>query len=81
MTNFDTWFDTFIEEKGINLGAFFTVEGPSGTNYMEVGNVVDAIRQAPAREQQGIKAKLVELDFHGASPFGYFKHLAQAIAQ
>jgi hypothetical protein len=73
MNNFNSWFDTFIEEKGVNLGAMFRVEDG---NLMEIGMVVDAIKKAPASEQAGIKSKLVELDSKGATTFHYLKSLA-----
>jgi hypothetical protein len=73
MNNFNSWFDIFIEEKGVNLGAMFRVEDG---NLMEIGMVVDAIKKAPASEQAGIKSKLVELDSKGATTFHYLKSLA-----
>ena len=77
---FTEWFDTFIEEKGIDLEEAFTVEGESGTNFMTVGMVVEAIKSAPIAEQQAIKSMIVRLDFANQPIVPYFKHLAQAIA-
>jgi len=76
----DEWLDTFIKEKGIDLEEAFTVEGESGTNFMTVGMVVEAIKSAPITEQYAIKAMIVRMDLHNASIVPYFKHLARAIA-
>jgi hypothetical protein len=77
---FANWLDTLIEEKGIDLEQGFTVEGPSGPNYMMYENVVDAIKGASANEQAGIKNMLVRIDFANGDIRHYFRHLAQAIA-
>lgn len=78
--NFNTWLDTFIEEKGIDVEQGFTVEGPSGENHMTYENVIDAIKQAPKQEQAAIKTMIVKIDFVNGDVKDYFRHLAQAIA-
>jgi len=78
--NFTTWLDTFNSEKGIDLEQRFDVEGPSGTNSMEYAHVVDAIKQAPAHEQAGIKNTIVKIDFANGDVRHFYRHLAQAIA-
>lgn len=75
------WLDTFLEEKGIDSEMVLKVEGPSGTNWMPVGVLVDAIKSAPAHEQAGIKAMLVKIDFRNAPVKPYLEHLAKAIAR
>ena len=77
---FTKWLDTFIQEKGIDLEESFTVEGPSGTNHMQLVHVVAAIQGAPAHEQAGIKSMIAKIDFRNGDVRHYFKHLAQAIA-
>ncbi len=79
-STFTTWFDTFIEEKGIDLEQTFSVEGPSGENIMPVGTVIEAIKMAPADEQGFIKHTLVRIDFHNGDPVHFFQHLAHALA-
>jgi hypothetical protein len=78
---FTRWLDTLISEKGFDPEHTFTVEGPSGPNWIPLGCVVEAIRQAPKSEQAAIKANLVRLDFRNADLLRYFEHLAKAIAQ
>ena len=77
---FTSWLNTFIQEKGIDLERGLEVEGPSGTNFMTVGIVVDAIKNTSSNEQAGIKNMIVKIDFVNGDVVDYFKHLAQAIA-
>jgi len=77
---FNKWLDTFISEKGIDLEQSFEVEGPSGTNHMQIVHVLAAIQCAPKHEQAGIKDMLVKIDFRNGDVCRYLKHLAQAIA-
>lgn len=80
MSRFDNWLNTFIEEKGIDLEETFEVEGPSGTNFMSLEIVVEAIKSAPSQEQKKIKDMMVMIDFKNAKIEPYLKHLAQEIA-
>lgn len=75
-----TYLETLISEKGRDLEELLEVEGPSGLNIMPLAVVVDAIAQAPASEQAAIKTMIVKIDFVNGDVFGYFRHLAQAIA-
>lgn len=81
MASFNKWLDTFIDEKGIDRDTPIEVEGPSGTNYMTVQNVLDMMKIAPANEQSAIKTNIIRLDFRNANVLDYIKHLAKAIAQ
>ena len=79
--SFNTWLDTFIKEKEINLNECFEVEGPVyGTNYMQIQNVVDAMKETTLEEKKAIKNKIVMLDFQNQPIVSFFKHLAKAIA-
>lgn len=82
MTNskFNTWLDTFISEKGIDLEQVFTVDGPSGPNHMPYEVVINAMYGAPFAEQAAIKNTLVMIDFKNGDVRHYLRHLAQAIA-
>ena len=81
MSGFQSWLTTFIEEKGIDLEQYLAIEGPSGTNMMPVGVVVDAMNQTGDQEQAQIKNTLIVIDFKNGDPLHYIRHLAQAIAQ
>jgi hypothetical protein len=77
---FNKWLDTFLSEKGIDLETTLTAEGASGTNYIPLACLVDAIKAAPASEQRQIKHGIVRLDFYNAPVLPFFNHLAGAIA-
>lgn len=78
--NFKNWLNTFIDEKGIDRETIIEAEGASGTNFIPVGCLLEAIEAAPANEQQGIKATLVKIDFMNGNVMHFLKHLAKAIA-
>jgi hypothetical protein len=80
MKSFDRWIDTFIEEKGIDTEYLLTVEGLLGKNYIPVGCVIEAMKEAPKNEQQAIKNMIIKIDFANGNVIRYFEHLAQAIA-
>lgn len=80
-TGFQKWFDTFVEEKGIDLEQRFEVEGPSGTNSIPYGCVCEAIRTTVGNEQKQIKDTIVKIDFHNGDVLHFFRHLGQALAQ
>jgi len=77
---FDKWLDTFVSEKGIDLEDAFEVEGPSGTNHIPYGVVIEHMKIASPQEQAALKNMLVKLDFKNAAIEPYLKHLGQAIA-
>lgn len=77
---FTKWLDTFTTEKNLDMEQVFTVKGRSGDNHIPLGCVIDAIKSAPAREQNGIKDMIVKIDFRNGDVYHYFAHLAQAIA-
>lgn len=78
--SFNTWLDTFLSEKGVDLEDVLEVEGPSGLNCMPVACLVDLMKQAPTPEQTGIKAMIVKIDFLNGDVLDYFRHLAKAVA-
>ncbi len=77
---FAKWLDTLIAEKGIDASAVFTVEGPTGANFMAYSVVLDAMKTAPFAEQKRLKAMLVRIDFVNGDVRRYLRHLAAAIA-
>jgi hypothetical protein len=77
---FNTWLDTFISEKGIDLEHTFDVEGPSGTNTMPYGVIIEHMKIAGPQEQKALKNKLVYLDFKNADIKDFLRHLGGAIA-
>lgn len=79
--NFATWLKTFIEEKRIDTDQMIEVEGRSGTNWIPVGCLVEAMVAAPTHEQRGIREMIVRIDFQNGDVMRYFRHLARAIAR
>lgn len=77
---FNNWIETLISEKSIDTEEYFSVEGESGENMMPYSVVIEAIKKAPANEQQQIKNTLVKIDFMNGDIRHFFRHLAQAIA-
>lgn len=76
---FKNWIETFAAEKNI-LDTELAVEGPSGTNYIPVACLIEAMVSAPSHEQRGIRDMIVRIDFANGDVLDYFRHLARAIA-
>ena len=78
---FNSWLDTFIEEKGIDLGQILEVKTDKNTHYFEVGNIIENIKATTPKEQEEIKNMIIKIDFYNGDVVDYFKHLAQALVQ
>ena len=77
-----TYLNNLISEKAnISMTTPIEVEGASGTNFMNVGVIVEHILIAPKAEQQAIKNVLVRIDFNNGDILDFFKHLAKALAR
>lgn len=77
-----TYLNNLISEKAnISMITPIEVEGASGTNFMNVGVIVEHILIAPKTEQQAIKNVLVRIDFNNGDILDFFKHLAKALAR
>lgn len=74
------WLDMFVEEKALDTEEVFTVDGPSGPNYIPLGVVIEHIKIAPVHEQRQIKDMLVKIDFYNGDVLDFFEHLSRAIA-
>ena len=79
--SFNKWLDTFVEEKGIDLGQILEIKTENNTHYFEVGNIIENIKATTPEEQEEIKNMIVKIDFYNGDVVDYFKHLAQALAQ
>jgi len=75
------YFNTLIDEKGLDINTTFEVTGASGLNIIPLGVVVEHILIAPKHEQDAIKKTLIKIDFLNGDVMHYFKHLAGAIAK
>ena len=78
---FPQYLDALVAEKPLDTEQRFEVEGPSGTNSIPLGCVIEALKQAPRHEQEAVRTMLVRIDFVNADVCDYFEHLAGALAQ
>lgn len=80
-TAFDSWLDTFVDEKGLDREQVITVEGPVwGDNLIPLQCVIDASKQTSPAQQAQIKSKLVKIDFLNGDPMHFFTFLAKGMA-
>ena len=76
---FNKWLDTFVEEKGLDTEKRWEIEGPSGTNSIPLGVVIEHCKITSKDEQRKIKDILVKIDFTNSDPMHFFNHLAKAL--
>jgi hypothetical protein len=77
---FNTWLDTFLDEKRIDLGRFFDIEVGDEFHLFTYGAVAQAIKAAPAHEQAAIQRTLVKIDFINGDVYHFLRHLGEALA-
>jgi len=75
------YLDKLIAEKGLDLEQIIEIEGESGTNWIPLVFVIDAIKAASKGEQDQIRNTLVQIDFKNGDVMHFFTHLAGAIAR
>lgn len=79
--DFNTWIDTFIEEKGIDRETFIDVESDNGTmNCIPVGCVVDQLKVEEQSTQAQAKNIIVKIDFQNGDVMDFFEFLAKKMA-
>jgi hypothetical protein len=77
-TAFQLWFETLLEEKQLPDERWgILVDGEM--NFIDSDVVIEAIKNAPTREQEKIKDIIVGLDFKTAPIMPFFKYLAEAM--
>lgn len=82
MTAFNTWLDTFVEEKGIDQEMTFEVYGDEwGWNLIPLGAVVEYLKHCDAGTQAAFKNKAVQIDFKNGKLVPFFEYLAKGLAQ
>ena len=74
-SKYQKWLCTFIEEKEIDLSDF--VDCADGT--LQVGDVVQAMHDAPKWEADEIQKTLVMIDFKNGDVLHFIAHLAKAL--
>ena len=76
--SFNTWLDTFIDEKGIDLDETFEISTDNLLHLFSYGFIVECIKNTTASEQKAIKNKIVYIDFKNGDVLPFFRHLAKA---
>lgn len=69
-----------VSEKEYDTEHLFEVEGNSGINFIPLGCVMDAMKQATKQEQEQIKNMLVKIDFANGDCLDFFRHCSQKLA-
>lgn len=80
-SNFNTWFDTFLEEKNLPYVAWEIVDRAGMTHFIDSGAVIETIKNASIKEQRKIKEIIVKIDFHNGDVNHFFRHLAHGIVE
>ncbi len=78
MSNFQKWFQTFLDEKDIPY-QMFEIEHDGEMNLIDTDVVIEAIMNCNPTEQAQIKNIIVKLDFANAPIIPFFKHLAAGL--
>lgn len=81
--DFNTWLDTFVEEKGLDLNHTYNVTHKvNGVLHMvELRVLIGYIKSASKGEKKGIKNNFVMIDFKNGDVHHFFKFLANAYVQ
>ena len=81
MSEFATWLDTFVSEKGLDPDEMFVIETSKNTHMFDLAYLVEVCKIVPDSEQRTIKAIIVEIDFCNGNVLDYFNHLATILAK
>ena len=76
---FNSWFDTFLEEKNLRYTAWDIVDSNGNTHFIDSDVVIDTIKNASSDDQKKIKNIIVQIDFLNGDVNHLFRHLAEGI--
>ena len=81
-TDMKTYLETLLQEKGISLDTVLEAEGKQefGTNYIPMSAIVEFMDSQYLETKQGMKAKLVQIDFNNGDVMHFFQHIANFLA-
>lgn len=77
--SFNSWLDTFIEEKGIDTHNIFEFKENGMTHLVETACVVAWIKNLNAAAKAKIKSNFVKIDFCNGDPMHFFEYLAKGM--
>jgi hypothetical protein len=80
LNEFETWFTTFIEEKGLS-DITLEFEEKKSWNYLPISVLKEFLFSCNNEIQQKIKNKLVELDFCNMSIAHFLEHVAKGMVK
>jgi len=79
-TKFQSWLETFMNEKEIDLDQSIDFDHEGTFHMMTVGVVVEHMMVASSQEQAQIKNVLVMIDFKNGDVLHFINHLAKGLA-
>ena len=80
MSKFNKWFATFLEEKDLPFESFEVTANNGTVHMMDTEVIIEVIKGCSRKEQKGIKAMMVRIDFVNGNVNDYLKHLGQGMA-
>lgn len=78
---FETWLDTLIEEKGIDLEDTFEFELNGMWHLMPYGVVVESMKNADPSMQVLCRNTLVKIDVANGDIKHFLRHMGQAVVE
>ncbi len=78
-TEFDKWFDTFLEEKNLPSVEWEIDDDMGFTNFINSDVIIETIKGTTLSEKIKIKDMIVKIDFVNGDVNDYFKHLARGL--
>ena len=80
---FIQWFDTLVEEKGIDTEQVFEVEagGVFGNHYVPFAVLREYVGGLPANLKADIKETIVKIDFVNGAVEHYLQYIAECMVK
>ena len=79
MSDFNTWLNTFIEEKKKPSESWFLIDNEGNDHFIDTDVVIEFMHGCDKETQKEMKKTLVMIDFKNGDINHYFKFLAQGI--
>jgi len=79
MSDFNEWFETFLEEKNLPYLEWEIMDTNGEINFIDSDCVIDAIISCSINEKKAIKDTIVKIDFSNGDVNDFFKHLAKGL--
>mgnify|MGYP001297475073 FL=1 len=76
---FNKWFDTFIEEKGIDTGFTFEFDEAGMFHLVETAVVIDWVKKLDPETKAKIKNNFVKIDFVNGNVMHFMEFMAKGM--